>query len=248
MRVQPRRPQPLALPSIFAHSVHRLKTNRHLDPAPLTQPQGSSSTSRSGRPDGISTHLACSSTKRRATCWGSPETPVLICAPLWVPWSLFGAPPEQYWPYEIVSFDVEPTAFCYAFAANFQAIKYFRLDPSPLTGAQVLQNIKNYLGAGFPSMFGFPVYDEYMHIPANGQVAFPAPNSRLYGGHANVAVGYDDNLTINSDKGALLVRNSWGTGWGLNGYAWLAYRYVTEGLAVDWWSVVKDEWVDTGKF
>ena len=161
---------------------------------------------------------------------------------------LFGAPPEQYWPYEIVSFDVEPTAFCYAFAANFQAIKYFRLDPSPLTGAQVLQNIKNYLGAGFPSMFGFPVYDEYMHIPANGQVAFPAPNSRLYGGHANVAVGYDDNLTINSDKGALLVRNSWGTGWGLNGYAWLAYRYVTEGLAVDWWSVVKDEWVDTGKF
>ena len=72
------------------HSVHRLKTNRHLDPAPLTQPQGSSSTSRSGRPDGISTHLACSSTKRRATCWGSPETPVLICAPLWVPWSCLG--------------------------------------------------------------------------------------------------------------------------------------------------------------
>jgi len=122
------------------------------------------------------------------------------------------------------------------------------LDPSPLTGAQVLQNIKNYLAAGFPSMFGFPVYDEYMHIPANGQAAFPAPTSRLYGGHANVAVGYDDNLTINGDQGALLVRNSWGTGWGLGGYAWLSYRYVTEGLAVDWWSVVKDKWVDTGKF
>jgi C1A family cysteine protease len=161
---------------------------------------------------------------------------------------LFGAPPEQYWPYDIASFDVEPTAFCYAFAANFQAIKYFRLDPSPLTGTQVLQNIKSYLAAGFPSMFGFPVYDEYMHIPANGEVAFPAPKSRLYGGHANVAVGYDDNLTINGDQGALLVRNSWGTSWGLGGYAWLSYRYVTEELAVDWWSVIKQEWVDTGKF
>jgi len=161
---------------------------------------------------------------------------------------LFGAPPEQYCPYDIASFDVEPTAFCYAFASNFQAIKYFRLDPSPLTGPEVLDNIKNYLAAGFPSMFGFPVYDEYMHIPATGQAAFPAANSKLYGGHANVAVGYDDNLTINGDQGALLVRNSWGTGWGLDGYAWLSYRYVTEGLAVDWWSVVQDKWVDTGNF
>jgi C1A family cysteine protease len=161
---------------------------------------------------------------------------------------LFGAPPEQYWPYDIASFDVEPTAFCYAFAASFQAIKYFRLDPSPLTGPEVLDNIKNYLAAGFPSMFGFPVYDEYMNIPATGQAAFPAPNSKLYGGHANVAVGYDDNLTINGDQGALLVRNSWGTSWGVDGYAWLSYRYVTEGLAVDWWSVVEDKWVDTGNF
>ncbi len=161
---------------------------------------------------------------------------------------LFGAPPEQYCPYDIASFDVEPTAFCYAFASNFQAIKYFRLDPSPLTGPEVLDNIKSYLAAGFPSMFGFPVYDEYMHIPATGQAAFPAANSKLYGGHANVAVGYDDDLTINGDQGALLVRNSWGTGWGLDGYAWLSYRYVTEGLAVDWWSVVQDKWVDTGNF
>lgn len=162
--------------------------------------------------------------------------------------ALFGAPPERYWPYDVARFDAEPTSFCFAFAANYQAIKYFRLDPSPLTGLQVLQSIKNYLTAGFPSMFGFPVYDEYMHLPANGLVAFPSLTSRLYGGHANVAVGYDDTVMIGQDKGALLVRNSWGTSWGLNGYAWLSYKYVTEGLAVDWWSVIKDEWVDTGKF
>src|SRR5262249_14113297 len=129
----------------------------------------------------------------------------------------FGAPPERYWQYNIAKFDLEPTAFCYAFAQNYQAIKYFRLDPNGATGAQTLQNIKNFLAAGFPSMFGFPVYDEYMHLPANGDAAFPAPQSHLYGGHANVAVGYDDNLMIGADKGALLVRNSWGTGSSLPG-------------------------------
>jgi C1A family cysteine protease len=162
--------------------------------------------------------------------------------------ALFGAPPEKYLQYDVNKFDVEPSAFCYAFGANYQALQYFRLDPSPLTGPEVLQNIKTALDGGFPSMFGFPVYDEYMNIPANGLVAYPSASSRLYGGHANDAVGYDDNLMIGPDQGALLVRNSWGTGWGLNGYAWLSYKYVTEQQAVDWWSIVQARWVDTGKF
>ena len=161
---------------------------------------------------------------------------------------LFGAPPEDYWPYEIAQFDVEPSSFLYAFAASFQATKYFRLDPNGTAPARVLQNIKSFLAAGFPSMFGFPVYDEYMHIAEDGTVPYPSSQSHLYGGHANAAVGYDDNLMIGGDKGALLVRNSWGTAWGATGYAWLSYKYVTEGLAVDWWSLVDEKWVDTGKF
>jgi len=35
---------------------------------------------------------------------------------------------------------------------------------------------------------------------------------------------------------------------GLNGYAWLSYRYVSDQLAVDWWSFVQQEWLDTGQF
>lgn len=162
--------------------------------------------------------------------------------------ALFGTPPEQYLAYDISQFDNEPSAFCYAFGQNYQSLVYFRLDPSPLTGPQVLQNIKTFIDAGFPSMFGFPVYDEYYNASATGQVAFPGPTSRYYGGHANDAVGYDDNLMIGADQGALLVRNSWGTGWGLNGYAWLSYRYVTDQLAVDWWSIIQDRWVSTGNF
>ncbi|PYP87039.1 MAG: cysteine protease [Candidatus Angelobacter sp. Gp1-AA117] len=161
---------------------------------------------------------------------------------------LFGTPPERYWPYDITKFDIEPSAFLYALGSNYQATKYFRLDPNGAPTTQVLQNIKAYLAAGFPSMFGFPVYDEYMHVPADGKAAFPSAHSTYYGGHANVAVGYDDNINIGGQAGALLVRNSWGTGWGLQGYAWLSYKYVTAGLATDWWSVVDQKWVDTGKF
>jgi len=168
--------------------------------------------------------------------------------------AVFGAPPETYWPYDGRAeasnqrFDVEPSPFCYAFARNFTAVTYVRLDPVSATPVQALANIRAHLAAGFPSMFGFPAYDEYMNAGADGKVAFPAPSSQLNGGHANAAVGYDDHLAIGPHTGALLVRNSWGTGWGMNGYGWLSYEYVTQSLAVDWWTVMKQAWVDTGQF
>jgi len=168
--------------------------------------------------------------------------------------AVFGAPPESYWPYDGSGeatnkrFEVEPTPFCYAFARNFTALKYLRLDPTGDTPDQVLVNIRSHLASGLPSLFGFPAYDEYMNAGADGKVAFPATSSQLNGGHANVAVGYDDHLAVGADTGALLVRNSWGTSWGMQGYAWLSYQYVTRGLAVDWWTVLKPSWVDTGQF
>ena len=62
------------------------------------------------------------------------------------------------------------------------------------------------------------------------------------GGHAISAFGYDD------EKGALLIRNSWGEEWGENGYGWLPYEYVLQGLVQDFWSVLKQDWIDTGLF
>jgi len=168
--------------------------------------------------------------------------------------AVFGAPPESYWPYDGSAavdnrrFDVEPTAFCYAFARSFTALKYLRLDPVGATPDQALANIRHHLAAGFPSIFGFPAYDEYMNAGADGKIFYPAPSSQLYGGHANAAAGYDDHLTIGSDTGALLVRNSWGTSWGQQGYGWLPYKYVTQRLAADWWTVIQQSWVDTGQF
>jgi len=165
---------------------------------------------------------------------------------------LFGAPPERFWPYDgrpaatNTHYDVEPSAFCYAFGQNYQGVKYFRLDPAGSSPTTRLANIKAYLAAGFPSMFGFPVYREYDNPLPGGLIAYPTTGYR--GGHANVVAGYDDNMMIGSDKGALLIRNSWGTSWANAGYAWMTYRYVTGGLATDWWSLIKADWVDTGQF
>ncbi len=170
--------------------------------------------------------------------------------------TLFGVPPEEYWPYNVEDFDVEPPAFCYGFAQNYQAIKYYRLDPPGTSPVDLLNRIKTNLAAGLPSMFGFTVYSSISQADNTGKIPYPTAGEKIEGGHAVAAVGYDDALKIkNSNKkngkettGAILIRNSWGTGWGDAGYGWLPYDYVTKGLAEDWWSVLKNEWVDTGIF
>lgn len=169
--------------------------------------------------------------------------------------ALFGVPPEEYWGYDVADFDKEPPAFCYAFAQNYQAISYYRLDP-PGTARDVLLNtVKTNLAAGLPSIFGFTVYGSYTQAGATGKIPYPARGEKMVGGHAVVAVGYDDKMKIKNTspnagetKGALLIRNSWGTGWGSGGYGWLPYDYVLKALAVDWWSLLKNEWIDTGEF
>lgn len=167
---------------------------------------------------------------------------------------LFGMPPEEYYPYDTENFDAEPDPFCYAFGQSYRCISYFRHDPAHLGAPQVLESVKKYLSAGIPSVFGFTVYNSISQADSDGKIPFPGPNEKLLGGHAIAAVGYDDNLEIINGytgvktTGAFLIRNSWGKGWGEKGYGWLPYEYVLKGLAQDWWSVLKQEWVDTGLF
>lgn len=163
--------------------------------------------------------------------------------------ALFGVPPEDYWPYKIPQFDVEPPAFCYAFAQNYQAIRYYRLDPAGQSTAKTLQAIKRNLAAHLPAMFGFTVYSSIPPIgDGKGEIPFPKPGDAIEGGHAVVAVGYDDNRRIANDTGAVMIRNSWGPEWGDAGYGWLPYSYFEAGLAVDIWSLIRAEFTDTDLF
>jgi C1A family cysteine protease len=160
--------------------------------------------------------------------------------------ALFGVTPEDRIPYDISKYEDEPSAFDYAYAANYQSISYFRLDQPDVQPQALLDRVKAYVGAGFPSMFGVTLYN-YGNNP-QGEFAFPSLTDRAIGGHAMVVVGYDDNHVIGGHKGALKLRNSWGTGWGNQGYGWLPYEYVLRGLAVDFWSLFRAEYIGNGQF
>lgn len=168
--------------------------------------------------------------------------------------ALFGVPPREHWPYTTTEFDREPPAFCYAFAQNYQALTYYRLDPPRTDPETVLNTIKGHLASQLPSMFGFTCFESLEASSENGAIPFPGPKEKITGGHAVMAVGYDNAKKINNPNGrvattgAFLIRNSWGREWGENGYGWLPYEYVRQGLADDWWALLKNEWVDTNEF
>jgi C1A family cysteine protease len=156
----------------------------------------------------------------------------------------FGIPPERTWPYDPGLLDVSPEAYTFSFDREFRKVAYFRLDRS--NGSEgLLRTVKSFLAAGFPSVFGFSVFTS---LTADGDIPFPTRQAAIRGGQAAVAVGYDDRRRIGSEKGALLVRCSWGRAWGEGGYGWLPYAYVRERLAVDFWTLTKREWLRSGEF
>jgi len=176
-----------------------------------------------------------------------------------------GVPPEHYWPYTDQSpdFDLEPPAFVYAVADNFEALKYFIHDPwtaaPDLPGA--LASVKDYLLKGIPSMFGFWGYPSFDYGNEPGCIPLPTAQELTPGpvgtpsfGHAVAAVGYDNQKKITntlnnvSTTGAFLIRNSWGPTWGQSGYGWIPYDYLLKGIAMDFWSLVSMEWIDTDQF
>lgn len=169
---------------------------------------------------------------------------------------LFGVPPEEYWPYtdKDPDFDKEPSAFCYSFATSYKSIKYFRHDSPNLSKEAVLESIKKTLAAGIPSMFGFTVFNSISQAAKSGKIPFPCSKEKILGGHAIVAVGYNDSMVIKNTtcgietQGALLIRNSWGESWGDKGHGWLPYDYILKEVAVDFWSILQQNWVDTGQF
>ena len=169
---------------------------------------------------------------------------------------LFGVPPEKYWPYHIPDFDEEPSCFCYSFAQNYQALQYYRFDPVGIPRDVLLNRLKLAIAAGFPVMLGFTVFSSISQAHGDGMIPFPCSGEQRLGGHAIVLTGYDDALKIKNKtcsknvetKGAFEIRNSWGTAWGNAGYGYLPYQYVLKGLAGDCWSLLKNEWIDTGNF
>lgn len=167
--------------------------------------------------------------------------------------ALFGLPPEDEWPYVIERYNDEPLAYHFAYAQNFKATTYTRLDGYG-DGDATLDSVKRCLADGFPVVFGFPVYSSIDEVGMGGNYVIPLPSLRdnLIGGHAVLAVGFNDDQPVTTPssattarklKGALLIRNSWGQEWGVDGYAYLPYEYVRRLWAVDFWTVFNEGWL-----
>jgi C1A family cysteine protease len=141
--------------------------------------------------------------------------------------SKLGVCTEDTWPYVIPNFTQKPPAKAYTEAKKHQALVYRRVLGQ-------LHQMQGCLAQGYPFVFGFSVYESFMSpdVAKTGKVPLPPRGEQLIGGHAVLAVGYDDSIQ------SFIVRNSWGPKWGLKGYCEMPYGYLTDPqLARDFWAV-----------
>lgn len=149
----------------------------------------------------------------------------------------YGIIDEALWPYDISKYAENPPTTIWTAATSHKITSYHAIADGDITTMKVA------LVAGYLVGYGFQVYD-YFLSQAMATKAFlnvPGPREQLQGGHAQCLVGYDDNM-INpfnpASKGAFLVRNSWGTIWGLSGYYYVSYDYIKNtSLASDFWVI-----------
>jgi C1A family cysteine protease len=141
-----------------------------------------------------------------------------------------GAPPEDLWKYSDNNpgpFQKKPPKNAYTEAARHQVVSYQRVP-------RVLGQFKGCLASGYPFVFGFTVYTAFEDeaVARTGKLDMPAPDEKVLGGHAVLAVGYDDSAN------RFIVRNSWGASWGKKGYFTMPYSYLLEeNLSDDFWTI-----------
>ncbi len=138
----------------------------------------------------------------------------------------YGACDELIWPYTIKMFTVKPDRKAYADGKKHVIVSYHRILTT--------DEMKTCLAQGFPFVFGFAVYESFetQEVARTGIVNMPGKSERMLGGHAVMAVGYNDKAR------RFLVRNSWGKDWGMDGYFTMPYNYV-QTLADDFWTIRK---------
>ena len=138
----------------------------------------------------------------------------------------FGVPHESLWPYDTANFKTKPVKAVWSDG-------YQHSVKVGLAVNQDINDIKTRLAQGYPIIFGFVVYESFesQEVATTGIMPMPKPGEEVLGGHAVMAVGYDDKTQM------VKVRNSWGSGWGKNGYFFMPYAFITDPQqADDFWT------------
>ena len=123
-------------------------------------------------------------------------------------------------------------------AADIETVSNYGDEDAIITGPDdpTLNQIKKTLNDGYligigtlSSSWNFSVVASGKHA---GEVAIDRCDAGSGGGHGVSFVGYDDEMWIDinydgqvqpAELGAFKMANSWGTDWGSNGFAWVAY-------------------------
>lgn len=140
-----------------------------------------------------------------------------------------GVPSEDLWPYDVSVFTHEPSKEAIEAAKQFKALEYRAID----NRNKAL--MVNALMEGFPISCGISVFESFMseEVAKTGIVPMPdIHNENLVGGHAIAVVGYI------KEEDVFLMRNSWGTSWGLDGYFKIPAAYLCNPqYASDFWVI-----------
>lgn len=137
----------------------------------------------------------------------------------------YGAPSEDAWAYDTDQVLTAPSTDAYDAGKLDLLLGYQRVNPT-------VDDLRHVLARNEPFVFGFSVYESFEgpEVAGTGQLTLPTPGEALVGGHAVLGSGYDDSARV------FIVRNSWGNGWGMQGYFTMPYAYLNDpDLASDFW-------------
>jgi C1A family cysteine protease len=142
-----------------------------------------------------------------------------------------GCSPERDDKYNIKKFTSAPSNKAMLDAVNFKISAYHRLNN--------LAEMQACLAGGNGFALGFKVYDSFESnaVAKTGKMPMPASGEKVLGGHAVFCAGYKTDPKINGG-GSLIIKNSWGTGWGDGGYFYMPFGYVRPDLVMDAWTGV----------
>ncbi len=140
-----------------------------------------------------------------------------------------GCAPEADDPYNTAAFTNPPSGGAVRDAKGYTIAAYHRLAN--------LDEIKACLAGGMGLMIGFKVYQSFESedVAKTGKMPMPAPTESTVGGHAVFVAGYNTDPTWDGG-GYLIIKNSWGTDWGDQGYFYMPWAYVQPSLVTDAWT------------
>lgn len=137
-----------------------------------------------------------------------------------------GQAKEENWPYD-PEYVISPQTYFPSNEAEIEAsgnkVEYGERIPIDINIVQ------KKIEEGYAIIIGVLLYKEFFE-PQNGLIEYPKKITSIFGKHAILVVGWNSSIA----NGVLIIRNSWGESWGVNGYGFLTYEYFIKNTVDAW--------------